>query len=43
MTEKSFTLWAVKVNPVEAETTGSNESDSFLPVVSEADLSTGPP
>ena len=33
----------IKVNPVEAETTGLNESDSFLPVVSEADLSTGPP
>ena len=34
---------AIKVNPVEAETTRSNESDSFLPVVREADLSTGPP
>ena len=33
----------VKLNPVEAETTGLNESDSFLPVVREADLSTGPP
>ena len=33
----------LKVNPVEAETTGSNESNNFLPVVSEADLSTGPP
>ena len=31
------------LNPVEAETTGSNESDDFLPVVREADLSTGPP
>jgi len=32
----------IKLNPVEAETTKSNESDNFLPVAREADLSTGP-
>ena len=32
----------VKLNPVEAKTTKSNESDNFLPVAREADLSTGP-
>ena len=32
----------LKLNPVEAETTKSNESDNFLPVAREADLSTGP-
>ena len=32
----------LKLNPVEAKTTKSNESDNFLPVAREADLSTGP-
>ena len=36
-------VYTLKLNPVEAETTWSNESDNFLPVVREADLSTGPP
>ena len=33
----------LKLNSVKAESTQSNESDNFLPVVSEDDLSTGPP
>ena len=39
-----FTVFhkTIKLNPVEAETTKSNESDNFLPVAREADLSTGP-
>ena len=32
----------LKLNRVEAETTKSNESDNFLQVAREADLSTGP-
>ena len=40
--EINIETYIVKLNPVEAETTKSNESDNFLPVEREADLSTGP-
>ena len=39
----TFQQRILKLNPVQAETTWSNESDNFLPVVREADLSTGSP
>ena len=41
--EINIETYIVKLNPVEAEMTLSNESDNFLPVVREADLSTGSP
>ena len=33
----------LKLNPVKAKSTQSNEGDNFLPVVSEDDLLTSPP